>query len=234
MANSLHDLRESLLRAGIAPRHVCRYLAELADHLADLRAEEEGAGCSRAEAEAAALIRLGGEAELSQAMIDQRQFQSWSARAPWAAFGLAPLLLLAAAYLVACLILWSGWRLFLPQANTPFVRIDGIAIFYFGIGRLFYFAAPVLIGWGLALLAVRQRLQAIWPVVGSVLLAWIGATAHVHASRVGGARQIGMDLALGTSLESIFQGLLHALVILSFALLPYLLGRLQRARSFSA
>src|ERR1700720_2457956 len=60
MAKPFHELRERLLRAGVAPRHVRRYLAELADHLADLRAEEEGAGRSRADAESAALVRLGG------------------------------------------------------------------------------------------------------------------------------------------------------------------------------
>ena len=34
------ELRERLLRAGVAPRHVRRYLNELGDHFTDLRAEE--------------------------------------------------------------------------------------------------------------------------------------------------------------------------------------------------
>src|ERR1700734_2137768 len=97
MAKQFSELRERLLRAGVAPRHVRRYLGELTDHLADLRAEERQAGRSRAEAEAAAMLRLGGVDELAQAMIGQREFQSWSVRAPWAAFGVAPLLALAAA-----------------------------------------------------------------------------------------------------------------------------------------
>src|SRR5579859_1830609 len=97
------ELRERLLRAGVAPRHVRRYLAELRDHLADLTAEEERAGHGRAEAESAALVRLGGMDDLAKAMI-----------------GLAPLLYLAGAYFVACFILWSGWKMFLPGADTPF------------------------------------------------------------------------------------------------------------------
>ena len=40
MPKHFHELRERLLNAGVAPRHVQRYLKELADHLADLRAEE--------------------------------------------------------------------------------------------------------------------------------------------------------------------------------------------------
>ncbi len=70
-------LRERLLRAGVAPRHVRRYLAELADHLADLRAEEERAGRDQTDAESAALIRLGGIEELARAMTEKRQLQSW-------------------------------------------------------------------------------------------------------------------------------------------------------------
>src|SRR5260370_12644022 len=90
-----HEFRERLLLAGVAPRHVRRYLRELRDHLADLTAEEERAGRSRAEAESAAMVRLGGMDDLAKAMIEQRQVQSWIARAPWAVFCLVPLLSLA-------------------------------------------------------------------------------------------------------------------------------------------
>src|ERR1700738_559299 len=107
MAKLFYELRERLLRAGVAPRHVRRYLTELAEHLADLRAEEELGGRSRADAEAAALVRLGGVDEIVKATIEQRRFQSWCVRAPWAMFGFAPLLALAGAYFVALLILWS-------------------------------------------------------------------------------------------------------------------------------
>jgi hypothetical protein len=121
MSKPFHELRERLLRAGVAPRHVRRYLTELGEHLADLQTEEEGAGCSAVDAEAAALTRLGATDDLAKAMIAQRQFRSWSVRAPWAIFGLAPLVLLAGAYLLACFILWSGWKIFLPDAGMPFV-----------------------------------------------------------------------------------------------------------------
>ncbi|HMH06573.1 MAG TPA: permease prefix domain 1-containing protein [Terriglobales bacterium] len=237
MAKPFHELRERLLRAGFAPRHVRRYLTELTDHLADLRAEQECAGRSRADAESAALIRLGGMDDLAKAMIEQRQFQSWCVRAPWAMFGLAPLFLLTGAYVVACSILWSGWKFFLPGANTPFVPLDGFAILYFGVGRLLYYFAPILIGWGIGLIAARQRFKVIWPVVGLVLIASIGGTAQVHASRPavpGGVGHISMDLALGSSVQDISYSLIHALAILSLTVLPYLIWRLQKAYSLSA
>jgi hypothetical protein len=237
MAKPFNELRERLLRAGVAPRHVRRYLTELADHLADLTAEEERAGHSREDAESAALGRLGGIDELARAMIEKRQFQSWCVRAPWAVCGLAPLLLLFGAWFVALLILWSGWKIFLPRADTPFIRIDGFAIFYFGVGRLVYFCAPILIGWGIGLIAARQRLKAVWPTIGSVLIAFIGGTAQVHASRTavpGGLGHISIDFVLGPSIQSISDGLFHALVIVSLTVLPYLIWRLHRAHSLSA
>jgi hypothetical protein len=236
MPKSFKELRERLLRAGVAPRHVRRYLAELADHLADLRAEEQRAGRSPADAESAALRRLGGMDDLAKAMIGQRQFQSWSVRAPWAMFGLAPLFLLGGAYFVACLILWSGWKIFLPGTDTPFVRIDGVAIFYFGVGRLLYYSAPFLIGWGIGLMAARQRFAPVWPTLGLVLIAMVGSSAEVHASRPavpGAIGRISMDLALGPPLQDIFHDMCRALLILSLTLLPFLVWRFLKARSLS-
>jgi hypothetical protein len=43
-----------------------------------------------------------------------------------------------------------------------------------------------------------------------------------------------MDFALGTSVHGLPGGLMHALVILSLTMLPYLIWRLQKARSLSA
>jgi hypothetical protein len=235
--NELRILRERLLRAGVAPRHVRRYLAELTDHLADLRQEEASAGLSRSEAEAAALQRLGTLDDLAGAMIAQHRLYAWSARVPWAIFALAPLLSLAAAWLVALLILWTGWQIFLPGAPTPFgaplpgalFRLENI---YFQTGRMIYFGAPFLIGWMISALAVRQRLRALWPITGLLLVAIAAATAHVNANRPtapGGAGYVTMGFSFGSSAHDISGTLVHALVILSLTALPFLIWRLHRA-----
>src|SRR5271165_7488446 len=186
MPKLFHELREHLLRAGVAPRHVRRYLAELDDHLADLRGEEERAGRSRADAESAAFVRLGGIDDLAKAMIGQRQFQSWSVRAPWAIFGLGPLLFLAVAYFIACIYLWVLWQVFLPGADTPFGHGNPGPIYGFHnlciqAGKYYYLGAPVFVGWGLGLVAARQRARVIWPIAGSALVALVGSCVQVHA-----------------------------------------------------
>lgn len=237
MVKPLNELSERLLRAGVAPRHVRRYLTELADHLADLRAEEEREGRSPADAESAALVRLGGIDELASAMVAKPESQSWSARAPWAIFGIGPLLLLAGAYFAACFILWSGWRIFLPGTNTPFVRIDGLAMVYFGVGRMLYFGAPILAGWAVALIAARQRFGAAWPMAGLVLIALIGPTARVHATRLAGsdgAGHVSMGFTVPPTIQGISQALVYALVIISLSIAPYLIWRLRKSYMLSA
>ena len=42
----LSTLKERLLRGGIAPRHVHRYVAELKDHFDDLAPEETACGAN--------------------------------------------------------------------------------------------------------------------------------------------------------------------------------------------
>jgi threonine/homoserine/homoserine lactone efflux protein len=170
-------------------------------------------------------------------MIEQRRFQSWCARAPWAAFGLAPLLFLAVAYFIACFILWSGWKIFLPGADTPFgnnttpIPIYSFQNIYFQDGRFIYFTSPVLIGWVIGLVAARQRLSMAWPTLSLVLIACMGGTAQIQASRTavaGGFGHISMNFfRLGSSGQNVSEAIFHTLIIFTVALLPYMIWRLR-------
>jgi hypothetical protein len=172
------------------------------------------------------------------------RFHSWCVRAPWAMFGLAPLVLLAAAYVVACLYLWSVWTIFMPGADTPFgVRWTGppyaLQNLSFQFGKFCYFGAPILVGWGMGLIAARQRMRAVWPVLSLILLALMGGSAQIHASRTGvpnGLGHIRMDFfTFGRSVQGAYDGMLNAFLILLLTVLPYLVWRrFQKSRSFSA
>ena len=233
MQRPFQELRERLLRGGVAPRHIRRYLNELSDHLADLTKEEERAGHSRANAEAAAIVRLGTVDTLAKAMLDQRRFRSWCARAPWAMFSVTPLLLLLSAYLVSALILWSGWLMFLPAADTPFGHtsppISSLGNIYFQLGRMIYFTAPVVIGLAVALVAVRQRLRALWPMIGIMLVAWMGGTAQIHASRTAVPRDpyIALSFFVWPPDQTLTQTVLHVLVYFALIIVSYLILRMR-------
>lgn len=169
------------------------------------------------------------------------RFHAWCIRAPWAVFGLAPLVLLAGAYLLACLYLWSVWTVFLPGADTPVgVRWTGppyaLQNLSFQFGKFYYFGAPILVGWAIGLIAARQRMKAVWPAAGLILTALMGGTAEIHASRSGvpgGLGHIRMAFfAVGPSTQVMYEHIFRALVILLFTVLPWLIWRrLQNSRS---
>jgi len=228
-------LRERLLRAGIAPRHVRRYLAELTDHLADLTAEEQTRGLSLSTAATAALARLGTTVTLAHAMLAQPRVRSLSARAPWAVFSLTPLLLLAALWFLSLCLLRLGWHLFMPSANTPFGTEPFPHTFleprnlYFQLDRAIFFAGPTLVGWCMTATAARQRLKSLWPIVSLALLGLFTATAQVQANRDAIPAGFG-HIRLTFALSSLDQTE-YALAVFLIAFAPYLLWKLQSLRN---
>jgi hypothetical protein len=172
------------------------------------------------------------------------RFHSCCVRAPWAVFCLAPLALLAGAYFIACLYLWSVWTIFLPGADTPFgVRWTGapyaLQNLCFQLGKFYYFGAPMLVGWAMGLIAARQRMKAAWPILSLILVALTGGSAQIHASRTGVPHWLGhirMDFfTFGSSVQGASDGILNVLFILLLTLPPYfMLRRLQKARSHAA
>jgi hypothetical protein len=237
MPQPFPELRERLLHAGIAPRHVRRYLSELSDHLADLTAEEQRRGLPPTDARSAALARLGTTDTLAQAMIAQPRLQSLSARAPWAVFALVPLVSLAALWLISLSLLWYGWQLFMPGAPTPFGTAPGphhlfeSRNVYFQLDRALFFAAPMLIGWITALIAARQRLSPAWPAAGLALIATLSSTAQVYAvhSNIDGATgSIHINFIPDLSAGSLVTGILRILIVLCILMLPYLAERLRQ------
>ncbi len=68
MSQRFDILRERLLKAGVAPRHVRRYLRELSDHVADFVTAEEAAGSVREDAENRAYAMLCSDDALTNAM----------------------------------------------------------------------------------------------------------------------------------------------------------------------
>jgi len=170
------ELRDRLLHAGIAPRHVRRYLTELGEHFADLKAEEERAGRNRAEAESVAAARLGSIDSLAATMIAQKGLRSWAARAPWAVFGIVPVAIMAGACVFTMFLLWLGVNVIGGEVDGQGNPIHHLWWMIWSMLADFVDQVlPFLAGWGIGIIAIRQRRPFAWPLIGLTLIAFIRA-----------------------------------------------------------
>lgn len=153
MSQPFDALAETLLREGIAPRHVRRYIGELGDHLDALIEAQKRRGYDGEDAECRARALLGPDDELAAAMLAQKNLHALAARAPWLVFGVVPPLLIAGmlagtgAMMVA---LWhtvlaghvagTGWTIALPKLWSTialYAVAPLTAAFYVVIARLY-------------------------------------------------------------------------------------------------
>ncbi len=192
-------LRETLLKAGIAPRHVRRYLRELDDHLADLTEAQHQAGYTGDDAATRARALLGDDTALAAAMLAQPSLKSWPARAPWLVFGLLPPLTILAAFFAAALLLVlvadvhgmmghnniaaPGWFRMAAQATALLANLT---------------LGPALAAL-LVMAAWHQRLNAKWPLLASAIIAIVGVHMVAHFPQAG---QRGGGIGIGTLIDT--------------------------------
>ncbi len=209
MPDLFDTLKERLIRAGVRPASVSRYVAELRDHLDDLAAEGIANGLDDATAQRQALARLGSIDELAKPMIADRRFQSWAAAPPWAVFLLVPVLGQIAIIAGAMFLLAAATS---PGAAPPWFGTATMAAQY-ALGGF----VPVLTAWIIAAIALRQRSRPIWPMLGTGAVVCIGAMLHlpVMMPAPGQPGLISIALAL--------PALAHLLVLFGFAAAPFLL-----------
>ncbi|WP_049974418.1 hypothetical protein [Azospirillum sp. B4] len=227
MLDGFTVLRERLLTAGIAPRHAGRYIAELRDHAADLAEEERAAGLPEQEADARALSRLGGADDLVQAMVARGDFLSWSARAPWAVYGLGAVLGLLAAYAVAVAILaaiiethrpvWGAHPELPLWFDTAF---DGVR---YATGVL----APPALGGLFAVMATRQRMTALWPTIALLVIGIAGACGTWSFNR-GDGHGSPMELGVNFGISTVDTSVRHIVINLLLTLAPYIAWHVWR------
>ena len=186
MRDRLLDLRESLLRGGLSPRHVERYLRELSEHREDIAEHLRESGLSAAEAYRRADDRLGGSDAILLPMLADSRFRSRAARWPAAFYVALPLLVQVALVLAGVLaLLWAagtGLRPALADLGT------GVA--------LLLLASPVVIAWLSFLAAQRRRASLRWPLAGALAGSFLAATLQVGITppTAGIAGQIGLTL----------------------------------------
>jgi hypothetical protein len=168
MSQPFESVREQLLRAGIAPRHVRRYIIELGEHLADLTARERSAGLDARAAGERARVLLGTDHQLVQAMIDRVPL-SFTVRAPWAAFALLPVVMLVVVVVTIAISMMQllgpvhmAWPGGVPNSHTGLISATSFVADYL--------LGPVIAA-GCIALALRQRLTSRWVWIGLGLIA---------------------------------------------------------------
>jgi hypothetical protein len=161
---------EQLLKGGVAPRHVRRYVRELDEHLDDLTAQQRASGYDGEDAAIRARARLGEDAELAQAMLDQPGMKSWPARLPWLVFLLLPPILTAVIGLALyALVYFIGDGAAKIHAVLPLPESGLIGFSIAAMTIVNVLAAPAMATL-LVLLAQRQRLKPVWPLLGIAVL----------------------------------------------------------------
>lgn len=192
-------LGERLLRSGIAPRHVRRYLRELRDHYDDAVQGELRKGAGRAAAEESASKRLGEPDDLVESALARPELLSWSRRWPWAVYVVAPLLLYPAAF-VATILVMVGLA---PATELPYPA--PLLEVLKAIRLLNLYVLPVIAASGFALLARRRGVSRGWAWASVTLITFVGALPNldVYADAVGAG--IGFATRLDFLLEMFLQ-----------------------------
>ena len=173
-------LSERLLHAGIAPRHVRRYVRELRDHFDDLVREEKEGGATRELAETRALSRLGNEDALADAMLSRPELRSFMSRFPWAVFGIGPIVMLALSMVGALYLeIWllnqpSGVFTYLTGQPPGPVTARLATRVYTVYNTLAVYVAPLLFAWAFYWLGARQRMRPAWIVTGVAIICVLG------------------------------------------------------------
>jgi hypothetical protein len=177
--HSFENVREQLLKAGIAPRHVGRYVTELREHLADLVSRERATGLDAGEAEARARTILGSDAQLTQAMLDRSPPRSWAVKAPWAVFGIFPVVTIVA---VSAIVTMSLFNLLMPvmgqlpsEMPAGYQLLIAAAVILTG-----YVVGPFLAALCISI-ALRQRLSSAWVWVGLAAISLFSGFFGFHA-----------------------------------------------------
>lgn len=174
------NVRDALLKAGIAATHINRYIVELREHLADLTAKERASGLDAREAATKARTIMGSDAQLAQAMLDRSPPRALSVKAPWAVFGVLPVVaIIATSWIVAMIMM----RLLLPmRATLPADMPSGYQALLTAVNIVTgYVIGPLLAALCIST-ALRQRLSSGWVWTGLALIALFSGIFVFHAS----------------------------------------------------
>lgn len=204
MPEPLEALRENLLRAGLAPRHVERYLAELSDHRDDIAAHLQQAGLPPEAAHAEAEHRLGDTDTLLLPMLANPRFRSQVSRWPALFYLLLPLAAQAGLVVLAT----GGLAVAASTPLRPGIGDVGT------LAAMLLLISPVLIAWLTFPSARRRRLALRWPLSCAIAGALFAAALQLDIVPPSATQAGAISLAFG------IPSLVPAITLLVLSTLP--------------
>jgi len=220
-------LSQRLLRAGIAPRHVKRLISELEAHFVDLVAEQRSVGLSQAESESQAAVRLGTDDVLIANILARPELHSWARQWPWLAFVLLPLLALPLQFVLSMLAA-VGVVSFSTQVLGMTAHHPGVVPWVVaGLQAYGMWIAPIAAASAACFLAVRSGAPLAWPIVGSALIALLGAATNASFEWSPAVPRGALSAGIGPDLG--LTGGLRAILTILTVLVPVLWLRRRRS-----
>jgi hypothetical protein len=227
------NLREALLRTGVAGRQLRRALVEIEAHFQNLLDEELAHGQTDQEARIAAHTRLGTNETLLLSYAARPELRAWSRRWPAVCFVILPLIsyiVMSAATLAGIVIIADQMSAYLhtvhlsPQLTA---RIDLSA----RVVLLWIF--PISVFATAAVFAYRRRVALRWPLTGIALTSVLASLINVTLTLTGGPTPGEIGGGIGISPQTLPAQLMRAAILTSLAVIPLWIAA-RRARSYSA
>ncbi len=173
---------EQLLKGGVAPRHVRRYIGELDDHFTQLTAQLQRGGYDIEQARLRARIRLGDDTQLVSAMLELPGIRAWSARVPWLVFSAIPPAMTFILFVIPLFVV----RLISPLGGFRGSLLIWLPVSYADFARYFVDASNLLVAPTVAALfavmAFRQRLDYRWALLAAVSIIILSPQASTYVS----------------------------------------------------
>jgi hypothetical protein len=228
------DLRQELLRAGVAPRSARRAALEIESHFQQLTDEEIGRGASENDARIEAHRRLGANQELVLRYAARPELRAWSRRWPSLCFMIVPLL----TYLAVAFATLVGMVSIVHRMGSYLHRIqvapDVTREIDLAVRVVLLWCLPLCVAAAFTLLAGRRRVALRWPVMGIILVSALASLCTLVVTVKGGAELGEIRAGIGISPESLSEQSMHAALLVALSLVPlWTLRRAQRDRGLN-
>jgi hypothetical protein len=189
-------IAEQLLKGGVAPRHVRRYICELDDHFAQLTEQLQRGGCDIDEAKLQARTRLGEDTELVSAMLELPGIRAWSARVPWLVFAAIPPAMTLIMFVIPLVLV----QLISPLGGFGGSLLIWLPVSYAHFARYFVDASNLIIEPTVsalfAVMAFRQRLDPRWAVLAAFSIIFFEPQTSTYFSEQTTVGHLGQSASL--------------------------------------